>query len=390
MINFKKTIKYILNTGGLTLVSLGMFAGCGCEKSDWSLDKSIIKKTLDDLFNKGIKKGHYNGLAVKNPNFNVLKDDDDAINDLVLTGRKTNSPTGRNLSVSSVISKSIIANGDGTTTVEATVVINDADIPVPTKDSFTTDKFTNPANNFIYTIAYIINKNGNVIDFTHVNNDVLKPLEFYGDGLTTSNQNSDSIGFNPNWVKYSGFDAKKINKNIKGVPLLDNRINWNMGNPLEYADNGHNHLLSLGNAFFLAVRDYNKDPKLQNKIGFFDYLENLPLKGSPISQTFNFAIGYTKDLTVLVNKVCSGYNWSINSSQLTFAEFNIKFVSKEENQPQTTVYAPIVSSTQILTAPTSAEEVIKHLGFYGAVDFQYSDTSSNKWLGYRAYDLGIF
>ncbi|URM53026.1 hypothetical protein [Mycoplasma sp. SG1] len=374
--NLKKISKCILTTGGFTLVSLGIFAGCG--DSDCGENKASIKQTLNNLFNKGIQIGDYNGSAEGNSNFNVSSDDKNAIDKLVKTGAKTNADdTKVNLTVTSVISDSIIINNDGSKVIEATVVINDADIPNATKKSFVTTNFTNLANNFIYTIAYIIDKNNNVISFTKVVNSYTNQLEFFGDGLTRYDNNGNIIVFNPKWVKgnhpFNG--QKQDNQNIKAVPLFDNRIS------LLSNDNGPDYLLSLGNAFYLTAKDTG------SPVDVFDDVLNSPISDMP-SSTFDFKIGYSKDLSASVNKLGNGYNWSIKSSQLSFAQFDLNYKTEEH----TTLYVPIVFNGDFKkpVPEKQKKELIKHLAFYGTVDFQYSTTGSNHYVGYKVSDLHLF
>ncbi|URM53031.1 hypothetical protein [Mycoplasma sp. SG1] len=377
----KKTSKYILTTGALLIASLGMFAGCGCAKSDWSLDKSTIKKTLDDLFNNGIKIGDYNGLAVQNPNFNVSKDDINAINNLVTTGKQTNDDTSNvDLSVSSVILDRITPLDDNLKIVEATVLINDKDIPRPIKESFDSPHFTNPANNFIYTIAYITDKDNNVKGFANARNNPLLPFQFYGDGLSISNIKGDLISYNKNFDKKIPFDPTKPDQNVNGLPLFDNRAALDKSKGP--TDNGPDRILSIANAFFLASKDYN--PKhLSAPLGLLgDFL--LPAFAG--QRIFDFIIGYTKSLTVAVNEIGNGYNWSITANQLSFAKFDIHyFKGKTPNG-----YIPVVSSDVLRSEIKGSAKVTQHLAFYGNVDFQYSKTGTNGYVGYKVSDLGLF
>ncbi|URM53032.1 hypothetical protein [Mycoplasma sp. SG1] len=392
MINFKKTSKYILTTGGLALASLGIFAGCG---SSGGVDKASIQKTVNDLFKNGIAKpkDKYNGSAVKNPNFNVKKDDSDAINALVTKGTKTNNDS-INLSVTSVIADSVVALDDGSNIIQATLLIHDEDIKAPTADDFkpgTAGKentYNNPANNFIYTIGYFTDKDGNITDFAQVGNDFLHTVEFAGDGLSTTGPSGEAITLNDDFDATGGdFDPSKTNTNLKSIPLFDNRF---VVKKPPVIDNGPGSLLGLGNAFYLAVKT-STNPGLWT---LADSIGNKP-KGDDITNKFSFGIGYTDGLNVSVNKLDNGngYNWSLTSNQLSFSKFDIEYFNK--GAPLS--FAPIVSTTQVKTpTPIPAGEknppLTVNLGFYGKVDFQYSikGNNGNSYIGYSVSNLGLF
>ncbi|URM53025.1 hypothetical protein [Mycoplasma sp. SG1] len=389
MINFKKRSKYILTTAGLTLASLGIFAGCGNSGSPDSsaVDKKSIKKTVDNLFQHGITYQEYGGFYLKNSIFNVALWDDSAIKELVTHGTKTNDDTSNvDLSVSSVITYSVFEQDDGSKIIEATLLINDADIPAPHQEQFTNGD-TNPANNFIYTIAYDTNQDGDVTGFAPFGYYLLNEVEADGDGLIRSNNLRGDISYNTDWKAGQSFDPKTNNTTpdgkVQGVPLLDNRVVFSNN---QYIDNGPDHLLSLGNAFYLAAKD-----QTDHKLGFLDDVTTgLPSKINKSS--FYLTIGYTKDLKVLVDKlgIGNGYNWSITSSQLSFSSFYVQYIGPDEQGIKKTVYAPIVSSSVIHKVIKDRDDIIKYLGFYGAVDFQYSSYGSNGYIGYKVWNLGLF
>ncbi|URM53033.1 hypothetical protein [Mycoplasma sp. SG1] len=267
MIKLKKTSKYILTTGALGLASIGIFAGCGNSGGSGSgkEDKALIIKTLNDAFNNGVENPTSQAMWVLDNNFNVNPHTFDAINNLTSEGKQTNSHT-IDLKVSSVISDSINDLDDGSKIVEATVVINDEDAPVPTKDTF--DYGQNFANNFIYNIGYLANKNGNIIGFTDVWNTFLSQFESFGDGLIKSDKRGKLIKFNNKYNGTGSFNPTKNpipDINLNDVPLLDNRINKKTKiSPVK--DNGSDYLLSLGNAFYYAVEQYDTTHK-DKKVG---------------------------------------------------------------------------------------------------------------------------